>query len=156
MKVIEQLKALDGDRFLAIYEALSQKGLGPLDGEVAKDLKFRPQAIRKLPFAQRAKRAKMYMERTASAELAYELFGTYLMQDHKQLILDFLDATGVEHKDGMLEGEGRQTPEVEKLNAAITDLDSKYDAGDVTLYLSVCAEQWPEVPEVESLWRMRM
>ncbi|MFT4649314.1 MAG: hypothetical protein ACI87O_000955 [Planctomycetota bacterium] len=156
MKVIEQLKALDGDRFLAIYEALSQKGLGPLDGEVAKDLKFRPQAIRKLPFAQRAKRAKMYMERTANAELCYELFGTYLMQDHKQLILDFLDATGVEHKEGMLEGEGRQTPEVAKLNQAISDLDGKYDASDVTLYLAVCAEQWPDVPEVESLWRMRM
>ena len=156
MQVIEQLRTMDDTRFAAIYESLVHQGFGPLDNEVAQSLKFRPQAIRKLPFAQRAKRAKMFMERTASAELCYELFGTYLMKGHKQLILDFLDATGVQHKDGMLEGDGPQTPDVAKLNEAITELDKKYDPSDVTLYLSVCAEQWPEVPEVESLWRMRM
>ncbi|MEZ6004088.1 MAG: hypothetical protein R3F17_10365 [Planctomycetota bacterium] len=155
MKVIEQLKALSPQRFQSIYEALAQHGFGPLDGEVAKELKFRPQAIKKLPFEQRAKRARLYMERTNNAELCYEVFGTYLMKDHKALITDFLDATGVQHKEGMLEGDDAR-PEVGKLSGAIADLDKKYDRDDVTLYLSVCAEQWPEVPEVESLWRMRL
>ncbi|MEZ5976174.1 MAG: hypothetical protein R3E96_15435 [Planctomycetota bacterium] len=98
MKVIEQLKALSPQRFQSIYEALAQHGFGPLDGEVAKELKFRPQAIKKLPFEQRAKRARLYMERTNNAELCYEVFGTYLMKDHKALITDFLDATGVQHR----------------------------------------------------------
>ena len=157
MKVIEQLKSLTPERFEAIYEALASqnKGIGPLDVEVAKELKFRPQAIKKLPMAKRAQRAKLMLERAANAELTYEVFGTYLMTGHKQLILDFLDATEVPHEDGMLqESDGK--PKVEKLNEAIAELDKKYDAQDVTLYLSVCAEQWPQVPEVESLWRMRM
>ena len=155
MKVIEQLKSLSEQRFQEIYESLAQNGLGPLDGEVAKDLKFRPQAIKKLPFAQRAKRARIYMERTHNAELCYELFGTYLMKGHKDLVTDFLDATGVEHKEGMLEDNDAR-PDAAKLSAAIADLDKKYKPDDVTLYLSICSEQWPELPEIESLWRMRM
>ncbi|MCA9003364.1 MAG: hypothetical protein KDB61_15680, partial [Planctomycetes bacterium] len=146
MKVIEQLKSMEAEQFLPIYEALAQDGFGPLDGEVAKELKFRPQAIKKLPFAQRAKRAQLYMERTGNAQLCYELFGSYLMQGHKQLVIDFLDATGVNHKDGMLEDGGQTTPEVAKLSDAIAELDKKYAPSDVTLYLAMCAEQWPEVP----------
>ena len=34
MKVIEQLRVVSEEKFLAIYEALAQQGLGPLDGEV--------------------------------------------------------------------------------------------------------------------------
>ncbi len=58
MQVIEQLKAMKEERFLAIYDQLAQDGYGPLDGEVAKVLKFRPQAIRKLPMPKRAKTAR--------------------------------------------------------------------------------------------------
>jgi len=32
---------------------------------------------------------------------------------------------------------------------------AKHKSKDVTLYLSMCAEQWPQVPEVDTLWRMR-
>ncbi len=157
MKVIEQLKSLTPERFEAIYAALAgqNQGIGPLDMEVAKELKFRPQAIKKLPLAKRAQRAKLMLERSANAELTYEVFGTYLMTGHKQLILDFLDSTEVPHDDGMLK-ESDAKPQVAKLNEAISTLDQKYDPADVTLYLSVCAEQWPQVPEVESLWRMRI
>ena len=56
MKVIEQLRLLSDERFLCIYEALVRDGFGPLDGEVAKALKFRPQAIVKIPMAKRAQR----------------------------------------------------------------------------------------------------
>ena len=58
MQVVEQLKQTSPDRFLEIYSALENNGFGPLDGEVAKAMKFRPQAIRKLPMAQRARRAQ--------------------------------------------------------------------------------------------------
>ncbi len=157
MKVIEQLKSLTPERFETIYAALADQnqGLGPLDVEVAKELKFRPQAIKKLPLAKRSQRAKLLLERSANAELTYEVFGTYLMTGHKQLILDFLNATDVPHEDGMLQ-EADAKPAVGKLNEAIAELDQKYDPADVTLYLAVCAEQWPQVPEVESMWRMRM
>ena len=156
MKVIEQLKSMDGERFLAIYEALAQKGFGPLDGEVAKALKFRPQAITKLAMAKRAERARSLLIRGSQAELCYELFGGYLFAKNKQLVLDFLDGTGVEHEDGMIGNTDAAKPDPAKVSKTVAELDEKYDPADVTLYLSIAAEQWPSVPEVESVWQMRV
>ncbi|MEM6674706.1 MAG: hypothetical protein AAF726_17800 [Planctomycetota bacterium] len=155
MQVIEQLKEMKEDRFLRIYESLASDGFGPLDGEVAKVLKFRPQAIRKLPMPKRAKTAQALLVRGANAELCYELFGTYLMQNAKGIVTDFLDGTGVEHEDGMIKNVDDAKPDPTKIASTVTELDEKYDSDDVTLYLSLAAEQWPSVPEVESVWRMR-
>ena len=156
MKVIEQLKSLSDERFGAIYESLAQNGFGPLDGEVAKAMKFRPQAIRKLPMVQRAKRARNIVTSGGMADLCYELFGTYLMSGHKQLVIDFLDGTDVEHEEGMLKSPDSAKPDPAKLGAVVEELDRSYDPADVTLYLAVAAEQWPSVQEIESIWRMRM
>ncbi|MAE46089.1 MAG: hypothetical protein CMJ86_04265 [Planctomycetes bacterium] len=156
MKVIEQLRLLSDERFLCIYEALVRDGFGPLDGEVAKALKFRPQAIVKIPMAKRAQRARRILDGEANAEMCYELFGTYLFTKHKQLVLDFLDGVGVEHDKGMISNVTEALPDPAKLSAALTELDQKYKAEDVTLYLSLCSEQWPSVPEVEAAWRKRL
>ncbi len=155
MLVIEQLKGMSPERFLAIYEALQKDGFGPLDNEVARVLKFRPQAIRKLPMVQRARRAKVLVERSSNTELAYELFGSYLMASCKSLVTDFLDATGVEHEDGMIQNIDLSKPAADKISATVGELDQKYACEDVTLYLSMCAEQWPDVTELETIWRMR-
>jgi hypothetical protein len=88
--------------------------------------------------------------------MCYELFGTYLFTKQKQLVVDFLDAVGVEHDEGMISNVTEAQPDPTKLDAALTDLDGKYDAADVTLYLSLCSEQWPQVPEVEAAWRDRL
>ncbi|MDE0891587.1 MAG: hypothetical protein OSB14_05345 [Planctomycetota bacterium] len=156
MQVVEQLKQTSPERFLEIYNALENKGFGPLDGEVAKAMKFRPQAIRKLPMAQRARRAQSILISDANAELTYELFGSYLMKTQKPLITDFLDETGVSHEDGMLEGDGDNEPDVAKLDAALKKLDATYKPDDVTLYLSICVEQWSQIPELETAWRTRI
>ena len=155
MQVIEQLKGMKEDRFLHIYESLAKDGFGPLDGEVAKALKFRPQMIRKLPMPKRAKTAHTILIRGGNAELCYELFGSYLMQCAKPIVIDFLDGTGVEHEEGMVQNIDEAKPAADKVSSTVADLDSKYDSDDVTLYLSMAAEQWPSVPEVESVWRMR-
>lgn len=156
MRVIEQLKVLSEERFLTIYQALENKGYGPLDGEVAKALKFRPHAIKKVPMEQRARRARSILTHSSNAELTYELFGSYLMASCKGLITDFLDATGVEHEDGMIQNVTTALPEAAKLGDAVKELDGKYDPQDVTLYLSIATEQWPQIAEVESLWRLRI
>lgn len=155
MQVIDHLKSMDEDRFLTIYTALERDGYGPLDGEVARLMKFRPHAIKKLPMEQRAKRARSLLERTSNAELAYEIFGSYLMKTQRELVIDFLDATGVPHEDGMIQSVEEARPAADKIAGAIAQLDERYEPNDVTLYLSMCAEQWPQVPEVDTLWRMR-
>jgi len=155
MQVIAQLKGLDEERFTTIYEALAQDGYGPLDGEVARALKFRPHAVKKLPMKQRARRARTILLNAGNAELCYELFGGYLMKHRKELITTFLDETGVPHEEGMVQNLEEAKPDGGKVNDAVAKLDGEFDPADVTLYLSLCAEQWPNVPEIESAWRLR-
>jgi hypothetical protein len=155
MQVIDQLKAMSAERFLAIYSSLDQHGFGPLDGEVAKSLRFRPQAIRKLPMATRAKRAKQILETSGNSELTYELIGGYLLKNCKELVTEFLDATGVKHEDGMIEDVDASQPDKKKIKSVVAELDKKYAPDDVTLYLAICAEQWPTVTELQELWEAR-
>jgi len=155
MSVYEQLQRLSDERFLTIYESLSQNGFGPLDGEVAKLLKYRPQAIRGVPMAQRAKKARAFVTSKHNSEMCYELFGAYLIAKRKELVTGFLEATGVKHSEGMLEDLDNNKPDPAKLDNAVAELDQKFDPEDVTLYLALCAEQWPQTPELAALWRKR-
>ena len=155
MPVLEELERLSDERFLAIYEALSERGFGPLDGEVAKALKFRPQAIRKLPMQKRAQRARKILATGSKGELCYELFGTYLVRTKQELVTAFLDATGVAHEDGMIEDVETGIPDPEKIETAVAELDQKFDSDDVTLYLALAAEQWPDSEAVVAAWRAR-
>jgi hypothetical protein len=153
--VLQELERMSDARFLALYEALSDQGFGPLDGEVAKKLKFRPQAIRKLPMAQRAKRARSLLLHPGDAELAYEFFGSYLVRNRREIIKGFLDATGVAHEEGMIEDLEAAAPAPDKIEASAAELDRAFDPDDVTLYLSMCAQQWPGVPLLRELWSKR-
>jgi hypothetical protein len=156
MQVIEQLKVLSNAQFLSIYETLAEQGFGPLDLEVAKAINFRPQAIRKLPFAQRAKKARQIVLAKHNAEMCYEMFGAYLIKTKKELVTKFLDATGVEHEDGMVEDLDKSAPQGSKVAAIVAELDQQFPPDDVTIYLSMCAQQWPGVPEITNLWRERI
>ncbi|MCE9592709.1 MAG: hypothetical protein K8S98_00810 [Planctomycetes bacterium] len=156
MQTLEQIRVLSDERFLMMYEALAQEGFGPLDGEVAKLLKFRPQAIRKVPMAQRARKAKALLLAQKNAELAYEFLGTYLIKDHRELVIAFLDATGVAHENGMIDDAHDNLPDDEKVAAAVKELDEKYVKDDVTTYLALAAQQWPEITSIEKLWRARL
>jgi hypothetical protein len=155
MQVLEQLKSMSPERFLAIYQSLEVDGYGPLDGEVAKSVKFRPMAVKKLPMAQRAKRARMIMEATGNSELAYELFGAYLLKHKKELVTGFLDKTGVAHQDGMIEDIEKGVPTKSQIAGAVKELDASFPKEDVTLYLSMCAQQWAQVPEIDEIWKKR-
>lgn len=155
MSILEAVKAMSDERFLAIYEGLSEQGFGPLDGDVARALKFRPHAIRKLPMDKRAKKARQILLAGGQADLAYELCGGYLLKTHEELMPDFLDATGVPHEKGMIEDTANSKPEADKIADAVKALDEKYPAEDVTLYLGICAMQWPDVEELAAIHAAR-
>ena len=155
MAVLEQLSRMSDERFAALYEALTERGYGPLDAEVAKELKFRPQAIRKVPLEKRAKRARTIIERTHNDELCYEFFGTYLVRTKKELVTGFLDETGVKHEEGMIEDIEASAPDPDKVEPALAKLDAAHGADDVTLYLALCVEQWPEAEHLRKAWEAR-
>jgi hypothetical protein len=87
--------------------------------------------------------------------MCYEIFGAYLIARHRELVTGFLEATGVKHENGMLEDLDNNVPDAAKIEGAVNELDAKFDPADVTLYLALCAEQWPQRPELAALWRKR-
>lgn len=155
MSVLDQLKQLSDARFAQIYAGLEHNGFGPLDADVAKALKFRPQAIRKLPMDQRARRARAILLSTRNAEMTYEVFGAYLLRNHKGLVTGFLDKTGVQHQDGMIEDLEAVRPAESKIAGAIAELDKTFSPDDVTLYLAMCTQHWPDAAAVASAWKQR-
>jgi len=156
MSILDAVKAMSPERFQAIYESLMEQGYGPLDGDVARALKFRPHAIRKLPIDKRAQKARQLLLAKGQADLAYELCGGYLIRTHEKLMPEFLDAVGVPHEDGMIENTAEALPDEDKLEPALEELDGKYPAEDVTLYLGICATQWPQVPKLGELYEARL
>jgi hypothetical protein len=50
----------------------------------------------------------------------------------------------------MVEDIDHNVPQSKKVADAVAELDKKFERDDVTLYLSMCAEQWPQVPELEA------
>ena len=155
MTVLEHVRAMSPERFLALYQSLERDGYGPLDGEVARSLHFRPQAIRKLPMPQRAKRARMLIESSSNSDLAFEIVGGYLLKTRKDLVTGFLDATDVPHDQGMIEDIADRQPTPSKIAPVIAELDGKFPREDVTLYLVLCVEQWPEIKEFSKLLSSR-
>ena len=57
--------------------------------------------------------------------------------------------------DGMIDDIDNSKPDVGKLDSAIAGLDEKFDKDDVTLYLSMCSEQWPDLPELATAFTQR-
>ena len=155
MQVLDQVKRMSPERFLALYSSLEHQGFGPLDDKVAMALRFRPQAIRKLPMDQRARQAKRLLELGSNSELAYELLGAYLIKNCKGLVTGFLDATGVKHEEGMIEDIDASKPAADKVNGAVAELDKQFAPEDVTIYLAIAAEQWQGVKKLDELWRER-
>jgi len=156
MALVEYTKAMSEERFLAIYQGLEAQGYGPMDQHVAQALRFRLPAIRRLPMEKRAQRAKRMLSSSVQmAELAYELFGSYLMKHKKELITGFLDATGVPHEEGMIDDTSGTLPAEDRIEAAIESLDAEHGADDVTLYLGLCVQMWPESATLSRLWQER-
>ena len=155
MAILDELERTSEERFLGIYQDLSEQGFGPLDHEVAKALKFRPQAIRKLPMEKRARTARRIIEGKGNAELCYELFGTYLVRKRTELVVGFLDGTGVPHQEGMIEDTEANPPAPDKIADTVSKLDGEFEAADVTLYLALCVEMWPGSEELKSAWQGR-
>ena len=136
----ELLTAMPLDRLQGLYEALPEELSRALDAPIAKALNSRPQTVAKRPVAMRMKALAALLRRTRDDTLAGELLRAYLLGPRKELVVDFLDATGVSHKDGEIdEGE----PDPEKVPEAMESVLADHDAGDVALYLEVATRQWP-------------
>ena len=115
-------------------------------------LRARPQFVRKQSPEKRAKLVRQALARVSTSIVAEEVLAAYFLQVKKPLLIEWLDALGVRHKDGGLEEDAPAQPERSALEEALARYRKDDDAEDRALLLEAFAAQsaidWPVLEEL--------
>lgn len=136
------LAELPPERFTAFYDALPEEMRQALDAPVARVLNARLPSVRRQPAALKARALRAWLAKERDEALPGEMLRSYFLGPRKDLVVAFLDATGVKHKEGQIEDDSK--PDAAKVADAIAAMRKAHDAHDVRLYLRIAAVQWPE------------
>lgn len=135
------------ERLTVLYESLPDELVRALDGPIGKALNSRPSSVARRPVALRMRALRAFLKRTRDDAVAGEVLRAYLLGPRKALVTTFLDATGVPHDEGQIEGD--EEPASEKVAATVAQLVEEHGRDDVILYLEVALRQWPEHEAIE-------
>lgn len=115
-------------------------------GAVAQARRVRPVFMERQPRTQRHATMIATLSRASLENAAATLLRTWLLKKQKQLLVDFLDALGIQHEDGVVD-DLPATMEDEKLKQAVESLLSKYPHEVVAVYLNAFSgineTDWP-------------
>lgn len=115
---------------------------------VAQARKVRPVFMERQPRTQRHAAMLATLTRPALDAIAGNLIRTWLLKKYKDMLIDFLDALGIAHKEGVVD-DLPATMDEAKLRAAIEAVLTKYPPEVVVVYLQAFNEmnevQWPSL-----------
>jgi hypothetical protein len=115
---------------------------------VAEARKLRPVFLERQPRSQRHTMMLATLTRPALDLVAGNLLRTWLLKKHKQMLVDFLDALGITHQDGVVEDLPKSMDDA-KVHAAVEGLLAKYPPEAVAVYLHAFNDmnevEWPNL-----------
>ena len=115
---------------------------------VAETRKLRPVFLERQPRPQRHAAMLATLSRPALDLVAGNLIRTWLLKKHKQMLVDFLDALGIPHQEGVVE-ELPPAMDDAKMRAAVDGLLAKHPSEAVAVYLQAFNEmnevEWPNL-----------
>ena len=115
-------------------------------------MKLRPVYLRGLPFEKQADAVRGALARVVSNAIAEELLAVYFLECHRPLLVAWLDAVGLSHKDGVLEDERPPQPDEAKLGEAVRGFLGGEDPERRRLLLrAFCAQEPIEWPGLDAL-----
>jgi hypothetical protein len=120
---------------------------------IAKQRKFRPKTVAALDDDRKARYLASVPD--LPEDIAARLLILYHMAEQRPMMGAFLDALGIAHENGSIEGD-TVAPDPAKIVAAVAAIAKEYPANDVSLYLNTLLWQDPAawgrltgVPEVQ-------
>ncbi len=144
MTYTEIWKALTAEERMQAAEAFWQESGPQQQGAMAllaKRYSFRPKTLKTLP-AER--KARMLVDLPLPADVTMLLLAALHLTHRKQMLIDFLDALGMQHKEGFLDDATEaKAPDAETTAKAVETIRAKYPARDVELYLETLHMQDP-------------
>ena len=118
-------------------------------GEV---LKTRPAYLKRQPFEKRAEAVRRCLARVSANDLAEEVLAAYFLDCRKDLLIEWLETTGIEHQDGTLIDDAPSPPPEGELKQATSSFRETGDDPDRDLLLRAFAAQGAiEWPALEAL-----
>jgi len=112
------------------------------DQAIAAALRYRPQAVRKLP----AEKRVGYLLRAVRPDDS--LAGTLLLALHlgrrAPMLADFLDHLGIAHEGGAIQAEDFESPPLDRLEEAVRGLYERFPSEEVDLYLAALIAMDPD------------
>lgn len=78
-------------------------------------MKSRPVYMMRQPFERQADAVRRALARVASNSVAEEILAVFFLECRKPLLVEWLDAAGVPHEEGVLKEDGPKPPEDAKL-----------------------------------------
>ena len=119
---------------------------------LATQRKLRPIFVERKPRAERHEWMKGALSRPAGEPIAANLIQMWLMGSQASLLCDFLDALGIEHDEHGGIDALPETPDPEKLRAAVETVLTKHPAEIVAVYLqsfqTMDIAGWPVLGEL--------
>jgi len=111
--------------------------------------KLRPAFLRRQPRPRQAEWVRRALGRRVMQPIAEEVLAEYFLEFQKDLLVEWLDALGVEHEDGVLKGEGLESPKKTKLQKVVKEFREGESPERRELLLRAFAAQtsidWPEL-----------
>ncbi len=119
-------------------------------------LKARPVYLRRQPFAKRAEAVRRALSRVAANPVSAEVLAVYFLECRKQLLVDWLDALGLEHEEGTLRSDAPPQPPEPELRATIEKfLSTDGDPDRALLIAAFSAQDAIEWPVLEAVLQER-
>lgn len=118
---------------------------------VADARKLRPVFLERQPRAQRHSTMLATLTRPSQEVVTASLLRAWLLKKYKDMLVDFLDALGIAHKDGVVD-DLPATMEEDKLRSAVDTILGKYPKEVVAVYLNAFTEMnevdWPSLDKM--------
>ena len=110
---------------------------------MAKRFNFRLKSMKALPAA---RKAKMLLEYPAiPPEVLMAVIAAFHLAQRKELLVAFLDAAAIPHKDGLLSEEAEKSaPSADAIKTAVDTIKAKFPENEVNIYLNTLYLQDPE------------
>ena len=103
-QVFGRMNDAEASRFLAVLAEKAPAFHVQALGAAAAAMRARPQYLMRQPHEKRAELVRRALARVAASDVAEELLAVYFLDCRKELLVEWLDAVGLEHEEGTLEG----------------------------------------------------
>ena len=118
----------------------------------ASTLRVRPVFLRRQPLAKRCEMMRKSLALKANLEAAGDILATFFMSCRGELVVELLDALGLEHDEGVLTRRDPPEPSAERLQTVVAEFRQGEDPLLRALLLKAFAAQaaieWPLLDEM--------